>query len=130
MAIIYTKGTLSEMSEVKSGVSQSGKQWANMSFILDVPGYQGSITKMAINVSGDRINDIKEHKIGDQVEVGWVIYARQWNGKWYNSVDLINIKPLGQRTAPAAAPAPSPAPKSLSDIPAAELEPQEDDLPF
>ena len=130
MAIIYTKGTLSEMSEVKSGVSQSGKQWANMSFILDVPGYQGSVTKMAINVSGDRINDIKKHKIGDKVEVGWVIYARQWNGKWYNSVDLINIKPLGQRTAPAVEPAAAPALRSLSNISAAELEPQDEDLPF
>lgn len=125
MAIIYTKGTLSEMSEVKTGVSQSGNQWANMSIILDVPGYQGSVTKMSINVSGDRINDIMEHKIGDQVEVGWIIYARQWKDKWYNSVDLINIKPLGQRTAQAAAPAYAPQGDSNQS-----LDPQEGDLPF
>lgn len=125
MAIIYTKGTLSEMSEIKSGVSQSGNKWANMSFILDVPGYQGSVTKMAINVSGDRINDIMEYKIGDKVEVGWVIYARLWNGKWYNSVDLVNIKPLGQRTAQAAASASAPQGDFNQS-----LEPQEDDLPF
>lgn len=128
MAIIYTKGTLSEMSDIRSGVSQSGNQWANMSIILDVPGYQGTVSKLSINVSGDRINDIMEHKIGDQVEVGWVIYARQWKDKWYNSVDLVNIKPLEQRTAQAASPAsPASAPQGYFNP---SLEPQEDDLPF
>ena len=115
------------MSEIKSGTSTSGRDWARMTIMIDIPGYQGSISKLSFQVGTDRISDVQEFKVGDKVEIGWSIYAREYNGRWYNNVDLVNIKSQGVQ---AAAPAPSPAPKSLSDIPAAELEPQEDDLPF
>lgn len=126
MALFYVKGTLSEMSEIKSGVSQvSGKQWANMTILLEIPGYQGTTYKMLFNVSGDRINDVQEHKIGDKVEIGCSIYAREWNDKWYNTIDLINIKPLEQKPAQTAAPAPQ-----NNMQPNDSLDPQEGDLPF
>lgn len=104
MALYYTKGTLSHKSEIISGVSQnSGREWARMTVMLDIPGYQGSITKLAFNVSTDRINDVQQFKLGDKVEIGWTIYAREWKDKWYNSVDLVNIKADGA-TAPQSAP--------------------------
>lgn len=127
MALYYSKGTISHMSEIKSGTSTSGRDWARMTIMIDIPGYQGSISKLSLQVGTDRISDVQEFKVGDKVEIGWSIYAREYNGRWYNNVDLVNIKSQGVQ---AAAPAPSPAPKSLSDIPAAELEPQDEDLPF
>lgn len=127
MALYYSKGTISHMSEIKSGTSTSGRDWARMTIMIDIPGYQGSISKLSFQVGTDRISDVQEFKVGDKVEIGWSIYAREYNGRWYNNVDLVNIKSQGVQ---AAAPAPSPAPKSLSDIPAAELEPQDEDLPF
>lgn len=127
MALYYSKGTISHMSEIKRGTSTSGRDWARMTIMIDIPGYQGSISKLSFQVGTDRISDVQEFKVGDKVEIGWSIYAREYNGRWYNNVDLVNIKSQGVQ---AAAPAPSPAPKSLNNIPAAELEPQEDDLPF
>lgn len=127
MALYYSKGTISHMSEIKSGTSTSGRDWARMTIMIDIPGYQGSISKLSFQVGTDRISDVQEFKVGDKVEIGWSIYAREYNGRWYNNVDLVNIKSQGVQ---AAAPAPSPAPQSLSDIPAAELEPQDEDLPF
>lgn len=127
MALYYSKGTISHMSEIKSGTSTSGRDWARMTIMIDIPGYQGSISKLSFQVGTDRISDVQEFKVGDKVEIGWSIYAREYNGRWYNNVDLVKIKAQGVQ---AAAPAPSPAPKSLSDIPAAELEPQDEDLPF
>ena len=123
------------MSEITSGTSTSGRDWARMTIMIDIPGYQGSISKISFQVGTDRIGDVQEFKVGDKVEIGWAIYAREYNGRWYNNVDLVNIKSQGVQAeapapAPAQTPAPTPAPRSLSNIPAAELEPHEEDLPF
>ena len=127
MALYYSKGTISHMSEIASGTSTSGREWARMTIMIDIPGYQGSISKLSFQVGTDRISDVQEFKVGDKVEIGWSIYAREYNGRWYNNVDLVNIK---SQEVQAEAPAPTPAPRSLNNIPAAELEPHEEDLPF
>ena len=127
MALYYSKGTISHMSEITSGTSTSGRDWARMTIMIDIPGYHGAISKLSFQVGTDRISDVQEFKVGDKVEIGWSIYAREYNGRWYNNVDLVNIKSQGVQ---ADAPAPTPAPRSLNNIPAAELEPHEEDLPF
>ena len=128
MALYYSKGTISHMSEITSGTSTSGRDWARMTIMIDIPGYQGSNSKLSFQVGTDRISDVQEFKIGDKVEIGWSIYAREYKGRWYNNVDLVNIKSLGvQADAPAPAPAPAPA---VEPYPANCFEPQSDDLPF
>lgn len=122
MALYYTKGTISHMSEVTTGTSKNGREWARMSIMLDVPGFQGSITKVIFQVGTDRIDNVLEYKVGDKVEIGWSIYAREWNDKWYNNVELVNIKSAdAQRSIPLPAEEPAQA---------EDLEPQEGDLPF
>lgn len=120
MALNYSKGTISYMSEITSGTSQSGRDWARMNIMLDIPGFQGSISKITFQVGTDRITDVQEFKVGDKVEIGWSIYAREYKGRWYNNVDLVNIKSQGAAEA---------APK-VTNIPASELQPQKDDLPW
>ena len=128
MALYYSKGTISYMSEITSGTSTSGRDWARMTIMIDIPGYQGSISKLSFQVGTDRISDVQEFKVGDKVEIGWSIYAREYKGRWYNNVDLVNIKSLGvQADAPSPSPAPAPA---VEPYPANCFEPQSDDLPF
>lgn len=127
MALFYSKGTISHMSEVTSGTSTSGRDWARMNILIEVPGFQGSITKLSFQVGTDRINDVQAFSVGDKVEIGWSIYAREYNGRWYNNVDLVNIKSQEGSTAQEAAPAPQ-----TKNIPAEELDPEAhtDDLPW
>ena len=114
------------MSEVTSGTSKNGYDWARQTILIDIPGYQGSITKLSLQASNEMVDELNNYNVGDKVEVGWSIYAREWNGKWYNNVDLVNIKSLGVQ---ADAPAPAPAP-AVEPYPANCFEPQSDDLPF
>ena len=125
MALNYTKGTISHMSEVTSGTSKNGYDWARQTILIDIPGYKGSTTKLSLQASNEMVDELNNYNVGDKVEVGWSIYAREWNGKWYNNVDLVNIKPQDQQTEQRPAPAPQ-----TRNIPASELEPQADDLPF
>lgn len=91
MALFYQKGTISDMSEVQSGTSQSGREWQRMDLILETPGFNGSVYKMVFRVSGDKVKDVSLYNRGDKVQVGFSISAREWNGKWYNNIDLVTI---------------------------------------
>ena len=45
MALYISTGRISDMSEVKSGTTQSGKEWQRMTLTLEMPGYQGTFFK-------------------------------------------------------------------------------------
>ena len=128
MALNYSKGTISYMSEVRSGKSKNGYDWAKQSILLDIPGYHGSIIKLSLQASNEMVEELNNYKVGDKVEIGWTIYAREWEGRWYNNVDLVNIKSQVQQTEQRPV---RPAPASQEPLIASEsLEPQKDDLPF
>ena len=91
MALYTTRGRISEMSEVQTGTSKNGYAWQRMTLLLDVPGYQGSVTKQCFQVSGDDVNEVSLFNVGDKVEIQWSMYAREWNGRWYNNVELVKI---------------------------------------
>ena len=69
MALYYSKGTISYMSEITSGTSTSGRDWARMTIMIDILGYKGSISKLSFQVGTDRIGDVQEFKVGDKVEM-------------------------------------------------------------
>ena len=106
-----------------------------MTIVLEIPGFQGSVFKQAFQVNGDSVNDVLLYSIGEKVEISWSMYAREWNGKWYNNVDLVKIKyQEGEQPKPQqAAPAPAPQPKQgKMDFSQEQLDPDAnpDDLPF
>lgn len=131
MAIYQSRGRISDMSEVQSGTSKNGYEWQRMTITLEIPGFQGSVFKQVFQVSGDNVNDVCLYNIGDRVEISWSMYAREWNGRWYNNVDLVKIKSLDEQkqdenlTHAAKQPA-------IFDQPQESLDPADnpDDLPF
>ena len=110
------------MSEVQSGTSKSGYQWQRMNITLEIPGYQGSVTKQVFQVSGDEVNNVLLFSIGDKVEVSWSMYAREWNGRWFNNIDLVKIKYQDEKPYN-----PAPAPDMSNQV--EDSDPSED-LPF
>ena len=122
MALYHSKGRISEMSEVQSGTSKNGYEGQRMTLVLDIPGYQGAVIKQAFQVTGDDVKEVLLLSIGDEVEVSFAIYAREWNGKWYNNVELVKINSLEEEKR---TPAPEAEQKESLD-PAANP----DDLPF
>ena len=128
MAIIMTKGTIAMKGEVKSGRSQNGRDWSRQDILIEIPGYQGSTTKLSLTASNEIVDELRFFNVGDKVEIGWAIYAREWNGRWFNNCDIVKVNAEGtiQAASRAAAPAPAPASAPLT----AEQDNQEQDLPF
>lgn len=104
MAIIKEKGTITFMSEVQSGMSQSGNPWYRQTIVVDVAGYNGSFRKVALQASGNVVRDLEDASIGDKVEISYQVTAREYNGRWYNNVDLYRVEfleTMQQTAAPA-----------------------------
>lgn len=147
MALNRVKGIISHMGEIQQGTSQNGYDWARQIIVLDVASFNGTFSKIALTAQNQRVDDLQEYQIGDRVEVGYSVTAREWDGKWFNNVDLISINFFDE--VAQAAPAPTPAPRQVAPAapaapqrrvarparttpqvpPGTNLEPQDDDLP-
>lgn len=92
MAIIKERGTIAVLGEVQSGTSQQGNPWYRQTIVVDVAGFNGSYRKVALQASGNVVGDLDGAAIGDKVEISYQVTAREWNGKWYNNVDLYKVE--------------------------------------
>lgn len=124
----------------RGGISQRGTEWKVQEYVIETHDqYQ---RKLAFEVFGaDRIQRFNI-QIGQEVLVAFDIDAREWNGRWFNSVRAYDVRPADPATvgmvqaAPApqaapvsAAPEAQPAPIAPAPAPAAEGD-NPDDLPF
>lgn len=137
MALNYVKGIISHMGEIESGTTQNGNSWSRQVIVLDIASFGNTYSKIALTVQNQRVNELQEYEVGDRVEVGYAVTAREWNGKWFNNVDLINIKMLDESASAAPASAAQPTPRKVARpanttplVPPGAIEPQDDDMPF
>ena len=132
------EGTLAQKLPVQSGNSARGP-WAKQEFILEYP--DGNFTAKACFTAWgqDKVQDLGKYQVGDKVKVSFNLKSREYNGRWYNDLQIWKIAPAGAAQpaapaqpaqaqpapqAPAWAPAPAP---TLEDMPA---DTEGEDLPF
>lgn len=94
MALNYVNGIISQFGQVESGTTQNGNSWSRQVVVLDVAGFGNTFSKIALTAQNQRVDELQNYQIGDRVEVGYSVTAREWNGKWFNNVDLIRIEHL------------------------------------
>ena len=134
------EGTLAQKLPVQSGNSARGP-WAKQEFILEFP--DGNFTAKACFLAWgqEKVQDLGKYQVGDKVKVSFNLTSREYNGRWYNDLQIWKIAPAGaQPAAPAQQPAPQakPAPQSAAwqQAPAPTLEDMPadsegaEDLPF
>ena len=134
------EGTLAQKLPVQSGNSARGP-WAKQEFILEYP--DGNFTAKACFTAWgqDKVQDLDKYQVGDKVKVSFNLKSREYNGRWYNDLQIWKIAPAGaQPAAPAQQPAPQakPAPQAAAwqQAPAPTLEDMPadsegaEDLPF
>ena len=134
------EGTLSQKLPVQSGNSARGP-WAKQEFILEFP--DGNFTAKACFTAWgqEKVQDLGKYQVGDKVKVSFNLKSREYNGRWYNDLQIWKIAPAGaQPAAPAQQPAPQakPAPQAAAwqQAPAPTLEDMPadsegaEDLPF
>ena len=85
----------------RSGVSQRGNQWRSISYVLETQEQYPK--KLAFDVTNDKIDQLNI-QLGEILTVQFDINAREYNGRWFNSVNAWNvIRQTQQSTAQARA---------------------------
>lgn len=147
MAFVKERGTIAVMSEVQTGTSQSGNTWSRQTIVVDVVGYNGNYRKVMLQASGNVVADLETMMVGDKVEITYQVTAREWNGKWYNNVDLYKIESTEEKAQQPVAPSAPSAPaypqnpqstqprvrgrqQTTPLVPPGHNDPQDDDFPF
>ncbi len=84
-------GKIIEILPLKSGTSARGNQWRCQEYILEMPGDYPK--KICITVWGERI-DAFALQMGQQVAVEVELESREYNGRWYTTVQARKVEPL------------------------------------
>ena len=121
---------------VKSGVSQrTGEQWQSREYVIETQEQYPK--KMCFEVFGT--DKLKEFNIrnNDLIKVHFDISAREYNGKWYNSIRAWKVEHVNQDGSAAGATANQVAASSpqAPQAPATKVasttkQESDDDLPF
>lgn len=111
------KGKIINALPHKSGVSKStGNSWEIAEYVIEETEGQYP-KKMVFSISGpDRIKNINL-QVGEIVEVHFDIDAREYNGRWFNSISAFRVDRIEQNTAqqPQQQQAAQPAPQQNAD---------------
>lgn len=128
MAFITENGVITFKSPVASGVSKSsGNAWQSQTIVVSRDGVNAPYDKVALRVTGDKVVQLSEYRVGDKVEVVYSVNAREYNGNWYNELNLYKISGVDTRrpsaaAQPAQAPEPTPNPEIFGNM--------DEELPF
>ncbi len=137
------EGTLRQKLTPQRGTSARG-EWTKQEFVLEFP--DGNYTSQACFTAfgQDKVAELDKYQVGDKVKVSFNLRSREFNGRWYNDLQIWKVAPAaaaqgapvqstpvqsapagGYASAPQAASVPAP---TIDDMPAEDD--SQDDLPF
>ena len=119
-------GRVIAVLEPKGGTSRNGNEWKVQEYVIET--HDQYPRRMCFDVFGD--DKIKQFNIqvGEELNVSFDIDAREWQGRWFNSIRAWKVERVsaGAPMAPGA-PVPPPAPSATPEF---TLGDAKDDLPF
>lgn len=111
----------------RSGVSARG-EWKVQEFVLETIDAQYP-RKMVFDVFGAERLQRFNIQVGQTVMVAFDIDAREYNGRWYNSIRAYDVRQVDlSQPAPAAAPVSSAPVSAPVSAPASDPQSSTDDL--
>ncbi|MBO5729062.1 MAG: DUF3127 domain-containing protein [Paludibacteraceae bacterium] len=133
------QGKVIAILEARSGVSKAGREWMSQEYVIETPGQYPK--RICFNLFGaDRINEA-HIQMGEDIIIEFDIDAREWQGKWFTSINAFRVtrptavapmagEPTMQDAPFAADPFNQPAP--MQNAPFSDSLPIDsgDDLPF
>lgn len=123
-------GKIIAVLEPRGGVSKSGNNWMVQEYVLETQ--EQYPRKMCFDIFGE--DKIKQFNIqaGEELTVSFDIDAREWQGRWFNSIRAWKVERVAQSAPQSPAPDYSFPPVGAAPLPPADFAPADDkdDLPF
>lgn len=122
-------GKVIAVLEPRGGVSKSGNEWKVQEYVIET--HDQYPRRMCFDVFGaDKIQQFNI-QVGEELNVFFDIDAREWQGRWFNSIRAWKVERVSaaQQMPPMDAPSPpmNAAPAAPVDFAASD---EKDDLPF
>ncbi|MCI5580093.1 MAG: DUF3127 domain-containing protein [Phocaeicola plebeius] len=127
------QGKVIAVLEPRGGISRNGNEWKVQEYVIET--HDQYPRKMCFDVFGaDKIQQFNI-QIGEELNVSFDIDAREWQGRWFNSIRAWKVERVA---APGMQPAAQPVPQpGFPPMNAAPQQPADfgggnsaDDLPF
>ena len=90
-------GKIIAVLPTKSGTSARGTQWSSQTAVIET--HEQYPKRVAFDVLGDKITEFNL-QVGEEVTVSFDINAREYNGKWWNSVNAWQVVRQGGQQTP------------------------------
>ena len=103
--------TIYKLFPAETGATRDGGEWIRQTVLFETePDMYGNTRKLAVDANGQtRVDKLAGLREGDKVLVTYVVFSREYNGRWYTNVNLANIeKIVGAQAQP-----PAPGPEDL-----------------
>ena len=89
-------GKIIAVLPTRSGTSARGTQWSSQTAVIET--HEQYPKRVAFDVLGDKISEFNL-QVGEEVTVSFDINAREYNGKWWNSVNAWQVVRNGGQQA-------------------------------
>lgn len=122
-------GKVIAVLEPRSGVSKTGNPWKVQEYVIET--HDQYPRRMCFDVFGeDKINQFNI-QIGEELNVSFDIDAREWQGRWFNSIRAWRVERVSPMQQAPVQGQPFP-PANAAPIPPADFSAgdDKDDLPF
>ena len=96
MPYLSIKGRISHLGDVESKTTRNGNTWLKQLVVILINGQRNTYHEIAFMAQGNTVHSLEAFREGDEVEVSGYISAREYNGRYYNDVDLSSIVPIGE----------------------------------
>ncbi len=93
-------GKVIAVLEPRGGVSRNGNEWKVQEYVIET--HDQYPRKMVFDVFGaDKIQQFNI-QVGEELNVSFDIDAREWNGRWFNSIRAWKVERVASQPMPGA----------------------------
>ncbi|MEI6507859.1 MAG: DUF3127 domain-containing protein [Bacteroidota bacterium] len=96
MALEITGKIIQIMNET-SGQSKTGNNWTKQEFVIETADKFPK--KVMMSVMGDKVQELKKFKTGDEIKASLNIESREYNSRWYTDIRAWKIEGNGSQSS-------------------------------
>ena len=87
-------GTIEKLMPISKGVSAAGREWVKQDIVMSMTNGQ-FVKHLAATVMGQERIDNFKLRVGDNIVAYLDIDAREYNSRWYNSINIWRVERVG-----------------------------------
>ena len=91
---IKVVGTIEKLMPISKGVSAAGREWVKQDIVMSMANGQ-FVKHLAATVMGQERIDNFKLRVGDNIVAYLDIDAREYNSRWYNSINIWRVERVG-----------------------------------